>query len=95
MTPTLDKNQDLACFAPCVRGAGLLMILPVVAGRAPVGGRPAHLAAAKRFADDFKPSVKQKINLTRCEIFRGKVSRRKTRNQNNRLEERTPPAPNS
>ena len=34
-------------------------------------------------------------NLTRCGIFRGKVSRRKTQTNKNRLEERTLPAPNS
>jgi len=51
-------------------------------------------SAGKRLTDDFKPAVKDK-NLIRRGIFRGKISRRKTQTNKNRLEERTPSAPNS
>jgi hypothetical protein len=94
MTLTPNKNQDFARFAPCARGAGLLKIQPDAARRAMPGGTLSVLPGGNKF-DDFKRAVTGRNNLTRCGIFRGKILRRKTRNQNNRLEERTPPAPNS
>jgi len=92
---TLAKNDSFARFAPCVCGAGLIKILSQVARRVMGGVRFSVFSAGKRFTDDFKPVVKSKNNLTRREIFRGKISRRKTQTNRNRLEERTPPAPNS
>jgi hypothetical protein len=59
------------------------------------GGGLSVFPAGKRFAGDFKPAVKSKNNLTRCGIFRGKISRWKTQTNKNRLEERTLSAPNS
>ncbi|HEU6448344.1 MAG TPA: hypothetical protein VFV23_07910 [Verrucomicrobiae bacterium] len=45
-------------------------------------------------AGDVVSSQMKNVNLTRCGIFRGKISLRKINNQNH-LEERTLPAPNS
>jgi hypothetical protein len=95
MTLTLDENDFFARFAPCLRGAGLIKIKTEAARRAMGGDGLSVLSAEKRFTDDFTPAVMGKNNLTRRGIFRGKVSRRKTRTNKNRLEERTPPAPNS
>jgi hypothetical protein len=95
MTLTLDKNDVFERFVSCVRDAGLIKISAQVARRAMDGDGLSDFSAGKRFADDFKPAVKDKNNLTRRGIFRGKISRRKTQTNKNRLEERTPPAPNS
>jgi len=43
----------------------------------------------------FVSALIKKMNLTRGEIFRGKISPRAINRHNNRLEERTPIAPNS
>jgi hypothetical protein len=94
MTLTFDKNQLIMRFASCVCGAGLIKILSQMARRAMDGDGLSVFSAGKRFTDDFKPAVKGKNNLTRRGIFRGKISRRKTQTNKNRLEERTPPAPN-
>jgi hypothetical protein len=94
MTLILTKNYSFVCFASCVSGTGLIKILSQVARRAMDGGGLSVFSAGKRFTDDFKPAVKGKNNLTRCGIFRGKILRRKTQTNKNRLEERTPPAPN-
>jgi hypothetical protein len=95
MTLKSGKNELFVRFAPCVRGTGLITILSQVAGRAMNGEGLSVLSAGKRFADDFKPAMKDKNNLTRCGIFRGKISQRETQTNKNRLEERTLPAPNS
>jgi hypothetical protein len=95
MALALDKNGFFSRFASCVCGAGLVKVLPKVARRARDGEGLSVLSAGKRFTDDFKPAVKDKNNLMRRGIFRGKISRRKTQTNKNRLEERTPPAPNS
>jgi hypothetical protein len=95
MTATIHKNESFARFVSCVRGAGLLMISSQVARRAMNGEGLSIFSAGKRFTDDFKPVVTDKNNLTRCEIFRGKVPQRKTQTNINRLEERTLSAPNS
>jgi hypothetical protein len=42
---------------------------------------------------DFVPLPMNKINLTRHEIFRGKISLRKNQTNKTDLEERTQPAP--
>jgi hypothetical protein len=47
-------------------------------------------SAGCHFRDDFT-SLMNNDNLTRREIFRGKISRRQNQNQNNHLEERTHP----
>jgi hypothetical protein len=47
--------------------------------------------AGLKFCDAFSPSPMNKMNLTRREICRGKISLRK---KSTNLEERTPSAPN-
>jgi hypothetical protein len=91
----LDKNDYFTRFASCVGDAGLVKVLSQVARRAMDGDGLSVFNAGKRFTDDFKPAVNNDNNLMRCGIFRGKISRRKTQTNRNRLEERTPPAPNS
>jgi hypothetical protein len=46
-------------------------------------------------ADNFIPLPVNKMNLTRCGIFRGKISSRKDQQNKTDLEERTQLAPNS
>jgi hypothetical protein len=71
-------------FAACVDGARLLSICVRAAGRAPAGKTvsPFHLSAGGISRDQFTSGSKNKANLTRCGIFRGKISRRKNQNQN-------------
>jgi hypothetical protein len=78
MTLTLNKNDVFARFVSCVDGAGLIKISAQVARRVMDGEGLSVFSAGKRFTDDFKPAVKDKNNLTRRGIFRGKISRRKT-----------------
>jgi hypothetical protein len=81
-------------FASCARVARLLKILPEAARRA-VDGEALFLnfPAVRNFSDDFTQATMSKINLTRREIFRGKVSLRKNQPNKTDLEERTQPAP--
>jgi hypothetical protein len=72
MTLTLDKNDIFMRFVSCVRGAGLIKISAQVARRAMDGEGLSVFSAGKRFADDFKPAVKDKNNLTAVEFFEGK-----------------------
>jgi hypothetical protein len=79
------KNIESRRFAACTRGARLLSIYLRTARRAPASesGSQFHLSAGCHSRDRFR-SVSQKtnkINLMRCEIFRGKVPPRKTQNQ--------------
>jgi hypothetical protein len=95
MTLTLTENDFFTRFAPCVRSAGLIKILSQVARRAMDGEGLSVFSAGKRFADDFKPAVKGKNNLTAVEFFEGKFRSEKLKPITNRLEERTLLAPNS
>jgi hypothetical protein len=83
-------------FASCLRVARLLMILPEAARRA-VDGEALFLnfPAARNFSGGFTQAKADKINLTRSEIFRGKISQRKNQPNKTDLEERTLQAPNS
>jgi hypothetical protein len=46
-----------------------------------------HLSAGCQFRDwQFRLPTNSQMNLTRCEIFRGKVPPRTTQNQKNHLE---------
>jgi hypothetical protein len=83
-------------FASCLRVARLLKILPEAARRA-VDGEALFLnfPVVRNFGDDFAQATMSKINLTRSEIFRGKVSQRKNQPNKTDLEERTLTAPNS
>ena len=81
-------------FASCARVARLLKILPEAARRAVDGEAFLIFPAVRNFGDDFAQATMSKINLTRSEIFRGKVSQRKNQPNKTDLEERTQPAPN-
>ena len=95
MRRNLNKNKFLARFVPCVRGAGLLKILPQAAGCALAGGTFLISPVGFGSSDDFRPALPDTTHLTSGGIFRGKVSQPTTQTNNNRLEERTLPAPNS
>jgi hypothetical protein len=81
-------------FASCARVARLLKILPEAARRAEDGEAFLIFPAVRNFGDDFTQATTININLTRREIFRGKVSLRKNQTNKTDLEERTQPAPN-
>ena len=95
MKLTLDKNFLFARFVSCVRVPGLLRILPEAAGCTKAGGTFLISPVGFGFSDDFKPTLPDANNLTRCGIFRGKVSLWKNQPNKTDLEERTQPAPNS
>jgi hypothetical protein len=77
MTLTLNNNQVLSGrFAPCTSGLCLLITLPEVARRAKAGGVFVSPAGLKS-CDAFSPSPMNKMNLTRREICRGKISLQK------------------
>jgi hypothetical protein len=80
-------------FASCARVARLLKILPEAARRAVDGEAFLIFPAVRNFSDGFTQATTSKINLTRREIFRGKVSLRKNQTNKTDLEERTQPAP--
>ena len=95
MTLTSNKNHGFTRFVPCANGAGMIKILSPVARRAMDGEGLSDFSAGKRFADDFRPAVKDKNNLTAVEFFEGKFYGEKLKPIKNRLEERTPSAPNT
>jgi hypothetical protein len=76
------KNIEHRRFAACAAGARLLSICVRTARRAPVSesSLPFYLSAGCHSRDWFKPVSQNSDtnNLTRCEIFRGKVPPRKT-----------------
>jgi hypothetical protein len=90
---SLIENRFFSRFVSCVNGVALLKIAVEVAGRAAVGRIFLIFPAGLDFSGDFPPTPKTKMNLTRREIFRGKILRRKNQNQPTDLEERTQPAP--
>jgi hypothetical protein len=95
MTLTPAKDEFFTRFASCANAAGLLKISAQVARRAMNGGRLSVFPAGLKFTDCFKPAVTNKTNLTAAKFFEGKFRGEKLKPINNRLEERTPPAPNS
>jgi hypothetical protein len=80
-----EKNMIGWRFAACTARARLLSLYSRTARRAPASesGSQFHLSAGCNSRDRFRPVSQQtnKLNLTRCEIFRGKVSPRQTQNQ--------------
>jgi hypothetical protein len=88
-TPALEKM----CFASCARVPRLLKILPEAARRAMTGEEFSAFPAGRNFSDDFTQATMNKLNLTRHEIFRGKISLRKNQTNQPDLEERTHSAP--
>jgi hypothetical protein len=75
MTLTFAKKIEFARFVSCVNGAGLLKILPQSARRMMTSNAHSVFPEGFTFADDFKPSITRKNNLTCGGIFRGKISR--------------------
>jgi hypothetical protein len=68
-------------FVACGNGARLLTISVRAAGRVPVSKSvsPSHLSAGSFFHGELSSgSQNNNVNLTRCEIFRGKVPPRQT-----------------
>jgi hypothetical protein len=92
---TLRYNLHLNRFAACTEGSRLLIFLSEAARRATTGGMSWEFgfSASCHFRDDFTPPMSAD-SLTRHEIFRGKVSRRKNQNQKQHLDERTHPRQN-
>jgi hypothetical protein len=80
------KNIVDKCFAACTDGSRLLIFLSEAARRATAGGLSWEFgfSASCHFRDDFTPLMNTD-NLTRHEIFRGKISRRKNQHKNNHL----------
>jgi hypothetical protein len=78
------KQQKIVAhprFAACESGARLLQICARAAGRVPVSKSvsPSHLSAGSFFHGELSSgSQNRNVNLTRCEIFRGKVPPRQT-----------------
>jgi hypothetical protein len=82
-----DKNEiGNRRFAPCARSVLLLKILPETAVRAVVQKMlPTQFDDLKSggfYRDAFGLAPLKRLNLTRCGIFRGKISQRKNQNQN-------------
>jgi hypothetical protein len=77
-------------FAPCTKGAGLLITSGAEARLMRPGGMVPISHAGGRFSDDFKPVPMNRNNLTSRGICRGKISQQ---NNQNHLEERTQTAP--
>jgi hypothetical protein len=79
-----QKNIARTRFAACGKAARLLTISARAAGRMPVSKSvsPVHLSAGNYFHGEVSSGSRSKINLTRCEIFRGKVPPRQTQKQN-------------
>ncbi len=94
MTLTFDKIFCFARFVSCVCVMRLILILPQAAGCALAGGTFKISPVGFSFNDDFMPASPNVNNFKRCGIFRGKVLQPETQTNKNRLEERTPSAPN-
>jgi hypothetical protein len=90
-----DKNNFFPRFVSCVGRVRLLKVLPQAARCALAGGTFIFSPVGFGFSGVFRPALPDGSNLTRGGIFRGKISPWKTQNNKNRLEERTPLAPNS
>jgi hypothetical protein len=80
---TLNRQKNLVQprFAACGNAARLLTISVRAAGRVPASKSvsPVHLSAGRFFHGELSSGSQNKnVNLTRCEIFRGKVPPRQT-----------------
>jgi hypothetical protein len=86
MTLAWDKNEiGNRRFAPCALSVLLLKSLPEITVRAVVQKMlPIQFGDLKSggfCCDAFGLALLKKLNLTRCRIFRGKISQRKNKNQ--------------
>jgi len=86
MTPAWDKNEiENRRFVPCARSVLLLknlletMVCAVV--RKMLAIQFSNWKSHGFSRDVFSPVPLNKFNLTRCGIFRGKISQRKNQNQ--------------
>jgi hypothetical protein len=79
-TTRQQKNREGTRFAACGKAARLLTISDRAAGRVPVSKSvsPVHLSAGRFFHGEASSGSQNIVNLTRCEIFRGKVPPRQT-----------------
>jgi len=80
-TISQQKNMVQTRFVACASAARLLKICVRAAGRVPVSKSvsPVYLSAGNYFHGEVSSgSQNRNVNLTRCEIFRGKVSPRQT-----------------
>jgi hypothetical protein len=80
-TTRQQKNIAKSRFAACEKAARLLTISVRAAGRVPVSKSvsPVHLSAGNHFhGEPLSAAQNNGVNLTRCEIFRGKVPPRQT-----------------
>jgi hypothetical protein len=77
-----QKNIAKSRFAACTAGAALLFFFTEAARRVTAGGFSGNFnfSTGGHFRDDFIPLTGQN-NLTRHEIFRGKISRRNNQKQ--------------
>jgi hypothetical protein len=75
-----ENNVANPRFVACEKAARLLKICVRAAGRVPVSKSvsPVHLSAGSFFHGELSSGSRNKFNLTRCEIFRGKVPPRQT-----------------
>jgi hypothetical protein len=85
MTPAWDKNEiGNRRFAPCARPVLLLKTLPETTVSAVVRKMLAiqfgDWKSGGFSRDVFSPAPLKRLNLTRCGIFRGKISQRKNQN---------------
>jgi hypothetical protein len=88
---TMKQQKNIGCarFVSCVKRVWLLSISPRAARRAPASKSVStvHSSAGCFSHEETTPGL-QKIDLMRCEIFRGKVSRAKLKTKTH-LETRT------
>jgi len=77
-------NPEKSRFVACAHDRRWLTIFARTAGRVPVSksSSPIHLSAGSFFQVPSTPGHQHEVNLTRCGIFRGKISRRQNQNQN-------------
>jgi len=89
-TTKQQKNFGTRRFAACVRRVWLLSISPRAARRAPVSKSVSqfHSSAGRIFHEGLTSVPLNMLDLTRCEIFRGKVPRAKLKTKTH-LETRT------
>jgi len=86
-----QKHLEKSRFVACEKAARLLKICVRAAGRVPVSKSvsPAHLSAGNCFhGESSAGSQINNMNLTRCEIFRGKVPPRQTQKQTTSKQQR-------
>jgi hypothetical protein len=78
-----QKNIVKSRFATCMKRVWLLSISPRAARRAPASKSVSTVpSSAGVFSWKIHGRLPKQMNLTRCEIFRGKVPRAKLKTKN-------------